>query len=346
MEKNLTYYNELITRYLSGETSPEETAELSLWLQGDQSRAEHFRNLHKTWLLLESRRVEKTIHLDREWEMMSRVCFGDGQQDRDAKVISMDTRIPAASRTVKRLLAVAAVLIVLLSSYFVVRYVAGTSQTKELIAATEKLEETLPDGSTVTLAPGSSFRYKERFDKKSRKVSLEGEAFFEVRPEADRPFIVDAGGDIRVEVLGTSFYVNTRAEGGCVEVALISGKVAVYHLQRPDERVILEPGEKVCCGELALPAEKTLTTDQNFLAWKTGLLVFSDTRLDEVVRHLNKTYHADVRLQDPALGKCTITATFRDQSLESVIRVLAETLSLTWKKRGEAYLISGEACHE
>ncbi len=346
MEKDLTYYNELIARYFSGETSPEETAELSLWLQGDESRAEQFRALHKTWMMLEARRVEETIQLDGEWERLSRACFGDDKLEEEAKVVSMDTGIARKSKTVKRWLAIAAVLAVLLGSFFVIRYIAGTSQTVELVAGTEKLEKVLPDGSRLTLAAGSGFRYKEKFDKDSRQVSLDGEAYFEVSHEADRPFIVDAGGDIRVEVLGTSFYVNTRAEGACVEVALISGKVAVYHQQRPEERIILAPGEKVCCGQQTLPAEKALTSDQNFLAWKTGLLVFNDTRLDEVVRHLNKTYRADVRLADPALGKCTITATFRDQKLESVIRVLTETLSLRWKKQGETYLISGEACHE
>jgi ferric-dicitrate binding protein FerR (iron transport regulator) len=342
MEEPTTYYNDLISRYFAGEASEQEITDLSLWLQADEAHVELFEGFRKSWLAVERASLERNMDVDAEWEKFSEKCF---EADRpQGKTFAVDFSPKRSRSLLLRIAAVAAVLIVLaVSSILAYKYMNPASEVS-VIAGTDNLERLLPDGSQVTLSPGTTFSYPEQFKGSSRQVRLDGEAYFEVSHDPSKPFIVSAGEHVRVEVLGTTFYVNTHNDEGKVEVVLINGKVAVYDEAHPESKLILLPGEKTEVSPAEFVMSKSTSTDQNYLAWKTGKLVFAETRLDEVVRLLNKTYHADVRLADPALGSCTITATFNNQSLESVMTVIKETLSLEVHKQGKTTILSGPAC--
>jgi transmembrane sensor len=140
--------------------------------------------------------------------------------------------------------------------------------------------------------------------------------------------------------------VNTLRPDSLVEVILTSGKVAVYFKDKPEEKTLMAPGDKVLISTQQAPPSKTVNTDLNYMAWKSGKLVFEETPLDEVVRLLNKVYRTEVVLMQPDLGKCTITATFENQTADAVLHVIEETLPINITRKGKQIQISGTACSE
>ena len=213
----------------------------------------------------------------------------------------------------------------------------------QLSAKTDVIERKLPDGTSVTLNTGSTLEYSKEFEKDKRLVKLKGEAYFNVSHDATKPFII-AADDIMVEVLGTKFYVNTNNTNGKVEIILTSGKVAVYHKDKPNERVILEPGEKIELSKNQEESNKTINEDENYLAWKTKKMIFTDEPLAEIVQTLNKVYRSNIQLKNKNIANCKITATFDNQSLDAVLNVIEATVDVKINKTSEKIEISGIGC--
>jgi transmembrane sensor len=172
---------------------------------------------------------------------------------------------------------------------------------------------------------------------------LKGEAYFQVTHDNKKPFIVSSG-TARIEVLGTQFNVNTKTSTGTMEVVLTTGKVSVYYKAKPEHNVLLVPGEKAVLLADKEQISKSANTDPNYMAWKTRVLEFDNETLAEVVNTLQNVYQTPVKLADPALAECRVTASFNDQSLESVLQVIKETLDLQVKKNGKTIELSGKSC--
>ncbi len=149
-----------------------------------------------------------------------------------------------------------------------------------------------------------------------------------------------------MEVLGTSFYVSTDAAKGRVEVILTSGKVAVYHKDKPSECIILEPGEKAEFSKAEGKISKSENDDVNYMAFKTKKLVFSDTPLSEVVLDLNKVYHSNIKIKNNNLANCPVTTTIDADisNLDGALNILNSTLFIKITKTNSGIEISGNGC--
>ena len=339
MNDNSTYYIDLITRYFSGEITEEELRLLSDWLQADPSNKETFRQYQQTWQLIEKQNIGQSVNLDREWQaLQSKINTPVSGSGTNGKVIP----IKPAFTLQKVWKAAAAVIIFLVSGFLLYNYISKPSNIV-LTAQASNLEQTLPDGSVISLQKGSQITYPSKFTGGTRNVELNGKAYFKVSHDKTRPFIVSSG-NARIEVLGTQFNVNTSKAPGTLEVVLTSGKVSVYYAQKPAENVILMPGEKAVLNASQNQIQKSSNADANYMAWKTRVLVFEDKTLAEVINTLEDVYQVPVILADEKLAGCRVTATFNDQSLESILQVLEETLSLNIKHNGNNLEISGKGC--
>ena len=342
MNDNTTYYTDLITRYFAGETGEEELRLLSDWLAASPVNEEFFRQYHKTWLLVEKQKVSQSIDIDKEWSDIQSKINSLPETSEPPKVVSLNTESHKRRTSFFTLQRVAAVAIILVSTFLLYFYFSKPSEIV-VTAQAENIEQLLPDGSVVSLHAGSQLTYPEKFTSKTRNVKLKGEAYFKVTHDGSKPFIV-ASGDARVEVLGTEFNVNTSSTEGNMEVVLTTGKVSVYYTEKPSENVLLLPGEK---AELITDQKfirKETNTDPNYMAWKTRVLVFDNESLAQVVKTLRSVYQTPVILKDDQLAGCRVTASFNDQSLESVLEVLKQTLELQVQKDGENITISGNGC--
>jgi len=166
-----------------------------------------------------------------------------------------------------------------------------------------------------------------------------------VAHDKTKPFII-AVGNVRIRVVGTSFFVNTKTWDDTKEIILSSGVVRVYYDERPEKTAVLLPGDKAELITDGYAITKTTNEDVNFLSWKTKHIVFNNTPLNEAVALLTNVYHTNIRLAEDNLSNCRITTTFDRQSLESVLNVLKATLDLQVRNTGAGIELSGHGCNQ
>lgn len=204
-----------------------------------------------------------------------------------------------------------------------------------------KTKVTLPDSSVVWLNANASLRYPREFTKETRQVSVSGEAFFEVRKDTEKPFIVQTDG-IRIQVLGTSFNVDAETGSDKVEVTLLTGKIAIYndanHSDKADR--IMEPGEQATFMKtdraLAISHIQTVNTT----SWVTGKFIFRDNSLEEITRELQRAFHVKIHIENEPLRKQTFDAEFTNkETLEEILSILQISARYRIEKeKGEIFL--------
>lgn len=348
MKTSSSYYDGLITRYFCGEASAGEIQTLEQWIKDDSANRKVFEEYSKTWSALEKSRIESTINLDEEWNALrlkiSSIRHKDLRFFRPLSFILRPTSfILRPSSFVLRFLRIAAVLLLLaIPTFVLLRYFLHPVE-KHCSAGNDVVSCTLPDGTAVTLNNGATLVYPSRFNDSSRLVALKGEAWFEVSPDKTKPFIISAE-NVRIQVVGTSFLVNTVTSNNSKEIILSSGKVKVYFENRPDKNAVLSPGEKAELITHGYAILKEINTNVNYLSWKTKRMVFNNTPFPEVVAILAKVYHTPILIYGDNLNNCRITATFDHQTLESVLNVLKATLDLQVRNSGSGIQISGHGC--
>lgn len=332
---------ELIGKFLSGETSPAETSQVEAWAAASKLNQ---RELEQSKLLLEQ--ADKFYRLNK---------LDTGKAWEKVQIrISPATPVIRLADTTKKAIAwyyrYAAVLLLafLLGSagFFLFNQNGSGHVPLSEVASSETQivnEYILPDGSAVSLNSNSRLQFPDKFDKNQREVTVTGEAFFDVKPDHRRPFIINAG-SARVKVLGTSFNVNAYPEAESVEVIVESGIVQVVccENERPEKSVelLLNAGEKGLLFKSNGRIEKSVNTNLNYLAWKTHNLIFEKTRLEEVIRYLSKTYHIEILLENKKLENLLLTAEFEKKPAEFILDVISLTFDLELTQENNTYMLS------
>ncbi len=344
MDEKTTYYTDLITRYFSGEIQGDELRLLSDWLKQDPKNEEAFKQYQKTWQLVEKQHIHSSVNVNQDWESMQTKMAASGSVDEDkVKVVSIIPDRSKSTRLFGQIWKVAASITILLVSSFLLYFYFSKPANIVVTAEATTIEQTLPDGSVVSLHAGSQIIYPKKFASNHRNVELKGEAYFKVAHDKTKPFVV-ASGDARVEVLGTQFNVNTHSADGAIEVVLTTGKVSVYYKAKPKENVLLMPGEKAELNVEQKQIRKSANTDPNYMAWKTHILTFDNENLEQVIATLQNVYQTPILLSDNQLAGCRVTASFNNQTLESVLEVLKQTLDLQISQKGNVKEVAGKGC--
>jgi len=239
---------------------------------------------------------------------------------------------------------VAAVLLV--SGYEVFYNPSETVAVLELTATDQVLNTfALPDGTLVTLNNDTKVFYPKKFGRKTREITIEGEAFFEVKPNKNKPFIIHAG-KAQIKVLGTSFSVSAYPETKLVEIIVQTGKVQVMNQMTEalqTDELILTPGDKGTLVYASKTLQKTINHDPNFLAWKTRNLIFKATSLREVIGNLEKVYKVNIRLADPKLNDLLLTAQFNNYPLDFILKVIETTFKIEVQEINGQYFLKARS---
>jgi ferric-dicitrate binding protein FerR (iron transport regulator) len=190
----------------------------------------------------------------------------------------------------------------------------------------------LSDGSTGWLNGGSSLKFPTQFGGKVRDVKLTGEAYFNVIPNHKKPFVVSTD-NIDVKVFGTSFNVMAYADEQITEVTLESGQVEVFKKTNNIIKSIgiLKPNES-CIYNFRSDSSKILSINSTEkLSWLDGKLTFKYEPFEEVVRKINRWYNVNIVIKDELLNSYIYYGTFKDETLEEVLRLLQFTAPIRYK---------------
>ncbi len=200
-------------------------------------------------------------------------------------------------------------------------------------------EITLPDNSIVTLNKNGKLSYSKSFDGDVRKVYLEGEAFFEVEKNPNRPFIVDTK-NATVQVLGTSFDVNIQ--NNMTEVFVKTGRVA-FQPKGSNKKLILTPGNQGHFDTSTRTLEKTMATD-NVISWKTKTLSFKKEALNSVVQTVENQFDINIEYNQDLID-CNYTSLFNKLDADVILQTLASTFGMEFKKIDAThYRLKGGSC--
>lgn len=241
------------------------------------------------------------------------------------------------SKRLKKLLAYSAILIVLIGavSYFNTDGRRSTEK-KPLVSSlyentkTKRKEIILPDGSVVILNSNSNILISPMFNQKTREVQLSGEAFFKVKKDPGKPFIV-LNRTFSTTALGTSFYVHAR-RGKDYSVDLLEGKVKLESTEARGKSTFLTAGQEAqwipAGAEFAKGNFDTLGLQQ----WVDGKISFDKTPLEQALRQLEKWYAVTIEMRQKKWGNKAVSGDYINVSLDDILKVICFTFSCkyTW----------------
>lgn len=191
----------------------------------------------------------------------------------------------------------------------------------------------LPDSSFVWLNSGSTLKYSSNFNVKERKVTLEGEAFFDVHKDKSKKFRVKSG-ILYIDVYGTSFNIKNREDDQFQEITVSEGKVGISDSKREIRQLTI--GEQARLNKVTNKISFTYNDPNIVSAWKDNELIFDDTPMSEVIKYLERWYGVKITVDKKMLGKHRYTFKIKTESFyEMLEKMKIITPSL-------AYVINGK----
>jgi len=331
--KSKTDWN-LMAKYLAGETNEKETTAIMNWLTIRPENRVLFNELKTDWKSIDT--MNKRFNVDSAWDKLhKRIAAEEGfTGSAEKRTISLNRKVWMTPMRIAASVLVMALIgasLVFITGRFgsVTVYTAANENVKSII---------LPDGSAVYLNANTGFSYPRRFGEKTREVKLDGEAFFEVTPGKDRPFIIRAG-DASIRVIGTSFNVFTGNRDQHVEVYVSTGIVELFETKDQQNKVMLKPGE---IGTFANSIIKSRQSEnKNSIAWKTrDNLNFQDVRLSEVAEVLNHVYQVEINFRGQGLDTTKIMGSYQTDPLDTILNIICTTNNLKIEKSDNKIYLS------
>ncbi len=204
----------------------------------------------------------------------------------------------------------------------------------------------LPDGSIVMTSPGSHIRYSTSTVSPSREVFLEGEGYFDVAHNTQRPFYVYAG-NVVTRVLGTSFVVRNPGGAGKVTVSVKTGKVTVYSRKTSHKQTVLAPNQEAIYDSLSdlVATQRVPAASQAARPGNPIEMHFEETPVSDVLALLMKTYDIDIVFQADTLSGCVLTSSFFEEGLYDRIDVICTAIGATYKIVDTQIIIESKGCN-
>ncbi|UZD23075.1 FecR domain-containing protein [Algoriphagus halophytocola] len=316
---------EILIRFLNGVSTPEEAAQVVEWLDMPGSRAKLDQLLEESW---------ESAPESNDTAALERIHT------------SIHSKLEPPKKTAwigwnSMIMKVAALVVLFCSLIFSLFRWSDQPDTEikeDLKIYTrntqsgEKLRIRLPDQSYVILNSNSSLTFDSEYGKELRKISLEGEAFFEVASNKDVPFIVHSG-ELQTTALGTAFNVSFRK--GKHQVALTEGKVKVQLLdkgQTLDDQLakFLDPGTMASYDSEGKEFEVAAFDPVETTAWKEGRIRFKRKRLQDILGNLQDWYGVEITVHRSVQTNRRVSGEFNNESLENILEGLSFSLDFNY----------------
>lgn len=315
--------DELLVKYLLGEATQEEQAAVQEWIGADPEHQRYFDHFSLIWE--KSAAISKSSEVDENaaWERFrERVSNGEKRAART---------IPLGRSGWSR----AAAILFLLACGGSLFYYFNTRNALQTLAAGDQVQvKVLPDGSVVTLNKNAKLSYPPSFKGNTRSVKLEGEAFFNITPDKQHPFVIRAN-DVDVKVVGTSFNVRSSEERTVVVV-----ETGIVEVAKKQNRVRLNPREMaVVLKGNAVPV-KQKTEDELYDYYRTKKFKCNNTPLWRLVEVINEAYGSNIVIGDKSLRNEQVNTTFNNDPLDKLLKIVSETLGLRVEKTDNEIILT------
>ncbi len=359
----------LLSKKLAGEASDTELTDLERLIHQHPEWQYAIQNLGDLWIhepKTDTMKEEDAymLHLHRMKELG--VPFGEGLAD----------SIPALPRHTRRIkwYWAAAAIIVAIGGLMIFKMMGSGTPDREMASKESneistrpgsKSRVQLPDGTVVLLNAGSKLTYNKDFGKGVREVSLAGEGYFDVKKMNGTPFIIHTS-HIDIRVLGTVFNVKAYPEDKRTETSLIRGSIEVTIKNRPKDKIILSPSEKLVVDNDDLAEDlseanmvpslenknplNTLVSINKLLynpedstvaetMWTDNKLVIRDESFDEIALRMERWYNVEMEIKDPQLRLKRFSGVFENETIEQALEALQITVPFRYEQKGNTIII-------
>jgi transmembrane sensor len=324
-EEHLNIDYDLIIKYLSGNTSLEESEALLAWIEGSKENAELFSQAEFIWKESSGTHFSEGdggIVFDEHaaWNTVSNRLFATPQK---SKLV----RMPVWTAIAASLIIVAG-----LTFWFINDSAKVSTQTISYHGANHSDANILSDSSRVVLNSGAQIEYDDNYGETNRSITLnEGDAFFKVKKDTSLPFVVHAG-DVAVTVLGTAFGVNNSSEDSIV----VDVEYGLVEMKVEDQSIMLHRHERgiyyPATGKLQMRLSPTRVQDY----WRGALLDFRGVKLKDVFETLQNVYGRTLKAE-PQVLNMPIYVQFNKENIETIFEVIAITLDLDIYEQNGVY---------
>jgi transmembrane sensor len=330
-------WNQLIIKYLADECTDREKENLEEWLHQDFKHKTYFQKFEKLW---EHGEI-KSDNFNPDVQLALKMIQEKIQAaESNGKVIEFKPGFFYYAKRAAAILIVGA--FIGLGSYFVREKLSLSNELTELKTTGQKKELLLSDGTKVWLNENSSIRYPEEFKRNKREIYFDGEGYFEVAKDPQRSFIIRSQNSV-TEVIGTSFNVRSFSNEDKIQVTVTSGKVAFYAASNESDKIFLLKGESGSLEKKTNTITKEKNTDNNFLSWQTGKLIFDNTPMEEVALALSRHYRKII-IATGEVAHCKFTSSFDNESVDDVIEELRLLLNIEIQNKDSTILLIGKGC--
>jgi len=322
---------DLVAKHLVGETDCTEATLLAEWINCNESNRRYFSDLERWWKQVGQLTLYNKIDVAADWQKVKK----------QLQSYKPEYRITPPRRTFfnryflsKVAAAVIAMLLITGAIYYGLQNRKITPREtvfhQMIVPSGQRSQMVLADGTSVWLNSGSRLTFPMDFDSDYRLVKLEGEAYFEVTADKEKPFIVQTLG-LEVKVYGTSFNVMSYSNDPFDEVTLLNGLVSVSGIGSKQE-IVLQPGHKISClrSEQRFSAPVTVV-EEAAIAWREGKLVFDDLPFGEIAKKLERQYGVTIHITDKKIEQVHYRGVFRKETLEQAIKAIQLTSKFKYK---------------
>lgn len=197
----------------------------------------------------------------------------------------------------------------------------------------------LSDSSVVWLNAGSSLLFPSIFKGKTREVVLFGEAYFDVSPDKDKPFIVQTSA-LEIRALGTEFNVSAYPEDNIIQTVLKEGSVAIrgVNATKNEKEIILKPNQLASFDKKTKNMSISGVNTDYYTLWTDGLLCFENRDLNRIIKSIERYYNINIQFENPLTGLVKISGKLDlNQNQEEVFEYLAKVTATKFEKIDEKY---------
>jgi ferric-dicitrate binding protein FerR (iron transport regulator) len=330
-----------IARYLDNSCTANDEIIIEEWLNSAKENKQTFDVVKRIWAsaALNKKERMKDFLPEEDWKRVS-IEIRKIEEIRKKERIRRFSAIRKRQKYLSTILKAAALIVVAFTSgWLTLQYAPQPSDQAFLpvlneisTGAGEKANIQLGDGTKVFLSAETELSFPESFRNNSREVSLSGQAFFDVIPDENRPFVINTQNGV-IKVLGTAFDVRSYVDESSVDIMVTEGVVEISHVEVPQNKLVINRGYK---GTISL-LDNSLSVEwvddpEQYTGWKEGRLIFKEQPLSQVFRQIERWYDVSVTVDENSesiLNK-KFSANLKTRSVTDVMNVIEVTMDISF----------------
>lgn len=333
--------DDLLGKSLAKEATEAEALRVQNWLKESPDHAAYFIDFQWVWSQMQLAKPQKPVdtegalaNLHARMDALSDT-YSEARTDTPPQGMAV-VKTPAKIFNIYTLMKIAAVVFLGFATF---NYLNRPADVPKMLAAVDKpVTDTLVDGSIITLNKKSGLVLADRFNKNERRMTLTGEAYFEVAHDATRPFVVEVQ-NVEVKAVGTAFNIDNGTDARLVSITVTDGKIKITGR---DKSAFAEKGETATYDTETGVIRVEKRANPNVLAYKTRQFHFDETPLSIAVAEISKAFDVSITLQDAELGRCPVVVSFENKPLEEILDVLKSSCAFYVHKVGEGFILNRE----